>query len=72
MINLSLIELENELDISSFFRVNRQYLVNKKYIKRIKQRRETGFDVIIDSGEPITIEITAQRFSRLKEWIENT
>lgn len=70
MINMTLIELENSLDPSMFFRANRQYLINRNFISRVKQLEEGRFEIVISATEPIQVEINQQKFSRLRQWIE--
>jgi len=71
LIQSTLIELESQLSAKVFFRANRQSLINRKYINKIKQLDEARFEIIIDSIDSLHIDINQQKFSRLKEWIEN-
>ncbi|MGG9964768.1 LytR/AlgR family response regulator transcription factor [Ferruginibacter sp. SUN106] len=71
IIQSTLIELESQLSSKSFFRANRQSLINRKYINKIKQLDEGRFEIIIDAVDSLHIDINQQKFSRLKEWIEN-
>ena len=71
MINLTLIELENSLDPGIFFRANRQYLINRNFINKIRQSDEGRFEIIIDSTEPLHIDINQQKFSKFRNWIES-
>jgi two-component system, LytTR family, response regulator LytT len=71
LIQSTLIELESQLSSKSFFRANRQSLINRKYINKIKQLDEGRFEIIIDAVDTLHIDINQQKFSRLKEWIEN-
>ena len=71
LIQSTLIELESQLSAKNFFRANRQFLINRKYINKIKQLDEGRFEIIIDSVDSLHIDINQQKFSRLKEWIEN-
>jgi two-component system response regulator LytT len=71
LIQSTLIELENQLSSKLFFRANRQFLINRKYINKIRQLDEGRFEIIIDSVDSLHIDINQQKFSRLKEWIEN-
>ncbi len=71
LIQSTLIELESQLSSKLFFRANRQSLINRKYITKIKQLDEGRFEIIIDAVDSLHIDINQQKFSRLKEWIEN-
>ena len=71
LIQSTLIELESQLSSKLFFRANRQSLINRKYINKIKQLDEGRFEIIIDAVDSLHIDINQQKFSRLKEWIEN-
>jgi len=71
LIQSTLIELENQLSAKHFFRANRQSLINRKYINKIRQLDEGRFEIIIDAVDSLHIDINQQKFSRLKEWIEN-
>ena len=71
LIQSTLIELENQLSPRLFFRANRQFLINRKYINKIRQLDEGRFEIIIDSVDSLHIDINQQKFSKLKEWIEN-
>jgi two-component system response regulator LytT len=71
LIQSTLIELENQLSAKNFFRANRQFLINRKYISKIKQLDEGRFEIIIDAVDSLHIDINQQKFSRLKEWIES-
>ncbi|MGC4100417.1 LytR/AlgR family response regulator transcription factor [Ferruginibacter sp.] len=70
LIQSTLIELESQLSAKLFFRANRQSLINRKYINKIKQLDEGRFEIIIDAVDSLHIDINQQKFSRLKEWIE--
>jgi DNA-binding LytR/AlgR family response regulator len=71
LIQSTLIELENQLSAKHFFRANRQSLINRKYINKIKLLDDGRFEIIIDAVDSLHIDINQQKFSRLKEWIEN-
>jgi DNA-binding LytR/AlgR family response regulator len=71
IIQSTLIELESQLSAKHFFRANRQSLINRKYINKIKQLDEGRFEIIIDAVDALHIDINQQKFSKLKEWIEN-
>ncbi len=71
LIQSTLIELESQLNTKSFFRANRQFLVNRKYINKIRQLDEGRFEIVIDAINALRIDINQQKFSKLKDWIES-
>ena len=71
MIHLTLIELENLLNPEIFFRANRQYLINRNYINKIRQIDELKFEIILAAGDPIAVDMNQQKFSKFKIWIES-
>jgi len=71
MVQYTLIELENILNPNIFFRANRQFLVNRNYINKIRQVEELKFEIIIESGDLLSIDINQQKFSKFKSWIES-
>ncbi|MEI9955095.1 MAG: LytTR family DNA-binding domain-containing protein [Ferruginibacter sp.] len=71
IVQATLIELESQLNTKVFFRANRQSLINRKFINKIKQLDEGRYEIIIDGTDALRIDINQQKFSRLREWIEN-
>ncbi len=63
-------ELEKELDPTVFFRVNRKYLVNIHFIKRIKTlaRGKLLLELNPPTGEEITV--SHETTGAFKEWID--
>ena len=72
MIHQTLIELENQLSTDTFFRANRQYLINRNFINKIKQLDELKFEIIIDSGDLLHVDINQQKFAKFRTWIERS
>jgi two-component system, LytTR family, response regulator len=61
----SLNNLELRLDAKTFFRANRKYIVNLKYIKHIENWFNGGLQVELETGEKI--EISRRQATRFKE-----
>ena len=63
-------DLEKELDPAVFFRVNRKYLVNIHFIKRIKtlSRGKLSLELNPPAGEEISI--SQETTGAFKEWID--
>ncbi|MBS1509797.1 MAG: LytTR family transcriptional regulator DNA-binding domain-containing protein [Bacteroidetes bacterium] len=71
IIPYTLIELENELNHHLFFRANRQFLVNRNFIQKIRQQDDNRFEIIINEAEKPRVDISYQSFSKLKNWLES-
>lgn len=69
-IQTTLIELESHLSPFSFFRASRQFIINKKFIKRITQSAKGRFIIVLDIASNLELEIGQRNFYRLREWIE--
>ena len=69
MFPFPLVELENLLGDTLFFRVNRRYLVNRKFISSIRQVDNNRYEILMRAGENLSIEINQQQFAKLKRWI---
>lgn len=70
IIQTTLIELESHLNAYCFFRASRQFIINKKFIKRITQLDKNRFAIILDTRNGLQLEIGQRNFYRLREWIE--
>lgn len=70
MITATLAELEQQLQQADFFRVNRQYLINRKYLSRISPADQGRFNIILGAEKEICFSISYKNFGRLKDWIE--
>lgn len=53
--NESLKELEVKLDPDMFMRVHRSTIVNKKYIKQLRSRKNGDYDAYLENGPPIRL-----------------
>jgi two-component system LytT family response regulator len=65
----SLAELESQLDPSSFYRLNRKYLVNVNAIKRIKSFPKSKLQVELAPAVEEEIVIAQENVSAFKEWM---
>lgn len=61
----SLNNLEMRLDSKTFFRANRKYIINLKYVKHIENWFNGGLQVELETGEKI--EISRRQATRFKE-----
>ena len=71
LIQSTLIELEAQLNTTHFFRANRQCLINRKHNNKINQLEDGRFEIVITAIDFLQIDISQQKFIKLKEWIEN-
>ena len=65
----SLSELESQLDPSSFYRLNRKYLVNVNAIKRIKTFPKSKLQVELAPAVGEEIVIAQENVAAFKEWM---
>ncbi|SOE19903.1 LytTr DNA-binding domain-containing protein [Spirosomataceae bacterium TFI 002] len=70
-IDSNLTSLEKQLSESSFFRINRKYIVNLETIKRIKilPNRKMQLQLYIPTEH--SVEVARERVPRFKEWIDS-
>lgn len=66
----SLGELESMLEPNIFFRLNRQYIANRKSIKRISMLYKSKLKVKLINCQDETIMISKERTSQFKRWLE--
>ncbi len=62
-------ELENNLDESKFFRVNRQFIINLNFIKNIHTSPIYKVEMLHQPNEEITV--SRERIKDFKNWLEN-
>jgi two-component system LytT family response regulator len=62
----SLNSLEEKLDTASFFRANRKYIVNLRYIKHIESWFNGGLQVTLDDANETRIEISRRQAVKFK------
>ena len=66
MIKKSLNLLEEKLDATVFFRVNRSQIINTHYIKEIHPHFNNKLQIILTTGE--TIEVSSRQSVKFKNW----
>lgn len=69
-LDYSLEELENMLDPCCFQRVNRQYIVNRKYIKEIGLFFNSRYSIKTSPASPDKIIMSKIRSSQIRKWLE--
>ncbi len=68
MYDSSLELLESRLDPSVFFRINRQIIVNKDYIKQLKQMERGRLLIITNTPSKEDLVVSIGRAKAFKEW----
>jgi DNA-binding LytR/AlgR family response regulator len=66
LINKSLEKIENEIALDVFFRINRKYIINKKYINSIK--KATSIILSLYGLESETFEVSKSKSKTFIEW----
>jgi hypothetical protein len=68
----SLEKVEEALPPEQFFRLNRQYIINRKAIKGFKRTDDGKIDVLIDAFDslPASIPVSRTRAVSFKEWFQ--
>ena len=66
-INSSLEKLERELDFNYFFRINRKFIVNKKFIQEVQNSNEILLNLTIN----IDLRISRTKRKMFLEWYRN-
>jgi two-component system, LytTR family, response regulator len=69
ILDLSLSDIEKQLDPVLFYRVNRKYLVNMSAIKRIKSYPKSKLEVEIEPPVNEEIIISQENVAAFKEWM---
>ena len=70
ILDLSLADIEKQLDPSQFYRVNRKYLVNMSSIKKIKSYPKSKLQLELEPGISEEIIISQENVAAFKEWME--
>ncbi|MCA0234630.1 MAG: LytTR family DNA-binding domain-containing protein [Bacteroidetes bacterium] len=70
LINYSLEELENVLDMSIFYRANRQFLINRSFVREIEHYFARKLVVHLTLSTPETIVISKAKASEFLRWME--
>lgn len=70
LVDKNLTQLEEELDSSTFFRANRQYLININYIRSFKTYDKVKLEVFLKIPHPEHQVIISQKIAPLfKKWL---
>ena len=69
ILDLSLADIEKQLDPSQFYRVNRKYLVNLNAIKKIKTYPKSKLQLEVEPTINEEIIISQENVSAFKEWM---
>ena len=64
-------ELEMELDPSLFYRVNRQYIIQRKSIEKVSYPFNGKLKITISPKSKETIVISKAKSKHFKEWLSN-
>lgn len=67
--DFTLDELQETLDESKFFRVNRQFIINLDFIKNIHTSPVYKVEMMFQQGEEITV--SRERVKDFKDWLSN-
>ena len=70
VVNLSMDELEQQLNPNYFFRANRQYIINIEYILFIGNYFGGKLIVRLKGYSDTKITVSKEKAQRLKEWID--
>lgn len=70
ILDQSLSEIENQLDASVFYRVNRKYLVNMTAIKRIKTYPKSKLLLELEPALQEEIVISQENVTAFKQWMD--
>jgi two-component system response regulator LytT len=66
LINKSLDKIENETNSNTFFRINRKYIINKKYIHLVK--KSTSIVLSLSNLESDFYEVSKSKTKKFIEW----
>lgn len=69
ILDISLSEIEKQIDPVSFYRINRKYLVNMSAIKRIKSYPKSKLEVEVDPPVNDEIIISQENVAAFKDWM---
>jgi DNA-binding LytR/AlgR family response regulator len=69
ILDLSLSDIEKQIDPVAFYRINRKYLVNMSAIKRIKSYPKSKLEVEVDPPVNDEIIISQENVAAFKDWI---
>ena len=71
ILDISLSDIEKQIDPVSFYRINRKYLVNMTSIKRIKSYPKSKLEVEVDPPVNDEIIISQENVAAFKDWMGN-
>ncbi len=66
MIKKSLNSIEEKLDATVFFRINRKQIINIQYIKKVHPHFNNRLKIVLDTDE--TFEVSSRQSVRFKNW----
>jgi len=69
ILDISLSDIEKQIDPVSFYRINRKYLVNMTAIKRIKSYPKSKLEVEVDPAVNDEIIISQENVAAFKDWM---
>jgi two-component system LytT family response regulator len=69
ILDISLSEIEKQIDPVSFYRINRKYLVNMSAVKRIKSYPKSKLEVEVDPPVNDEIIISQENVAAFKDWM---
>ena len=69
ILDISLSDIEKQIDPVSFYRINRKYLVNMTSIKRIKSYPKSKLEVEVDPPVNDEIIISQENVAAFKDWM---
>jgi DNA-binding LytR/AlgR family response regulator len=70
ILDKSLVDLENELDPSLFFRISRKWLVNIHHIRRIKTHAKSKLLLELNPPPPEEVIVSQETALAFKKWID--
>lgn len=69
-LNFTLDKLEQLLDKKSFFRMNRNAIVNRKSIVQIETKEKSKLEVQLKPEIPVKCTVSSEKSSAFKKWLE--
>lgn len=69
ILDLSLADIEKQLDPAQFYRVNRKYLVNQSAIKKIRTYPKSKLQLEVEPAVSEEIIVSQENASAFKEWM---
>ena len=70
VVPFSLEEIENQLDPTQFFRVNRQFIIALDSIQRIQKYFNDKGMITLKNNPSVEIVLSRSRFAEFKEWLD--